>query len=650
MNPLSRAWPAVVAACLLGFAAGARAADEKPIDSKALDRYLYTSLRFVINHGVDLYNRPDDPRGAEKCYQHFRQSLEELVPVLSNHPDLQKAIKDGLDKAEKDPEWRVKMAARGMMPNPQAVPPGDVVRVKAFALRAVFNDVRSGLNPEPPKAAGLWDRLGGEKGVRKILDDFAELVGADPKVDITRGGKRKLDELTVADLKQKSLELISEKAGGPLKYTGRGLKPVHQGMGITDAEFDAAAADFKKALLKNQINPADADALMRIVEATRKDIVEGKGAGAPKGDGGTVKGRVTVGGKPLAKGKITLTGEGGKAISDAIEADGSYTLENVPPGTYKVTVTGAKEVPAAFGDPNTTPTTANVNKGMNLLDLDLPGGTKPEGKLEGRRPRVVPDTIAVPAGFKAGMELAAEGVQIYQAKGKAAGGFEWALKAPRADLSADGTKVGKHYGSPAGPVWEITPAGMTITGKVQEKADAPAGNIPWLLLEVQEVRVKEGILKKDQGGPLPIAYVQRLDTEGGAAPARAPETGGDTAEVSYKATYVFYAPDKKSEEKGAEDAGTVSGKVTYKGVPVPAGTIAFHPKEGKAISAKLSEDGSYSADMVPPGEYAVTVETDSVKPPAKFVKLPKKYAGPETSGLKYTVVKGKQAFDIALED
>jgi len=310
MNPLSRAWPAVVAACLLGFAAGARAADEKPIDSKALDRYLYTSLRFVINHGVDLYNRPDDPRGAEKCYQHFRQSLEELVPVLSNHPDLQKAIKDGLDKAEKDPEWRVKMAARGMMPNPQAVPPGDVVRVKAFALRAVFNDVRSGLNPEPPKAAGLWDRLGGEKGVRKILDDFAELVGADPKVDITRGGKRKLDELTVADLKQKSLELISEKAGGPLKYTGRGLKPVHQGMGITDAEFDAAAADFKKALLKNQINPADADALMRIVEATRKDIVEGKGAGAPKGDGGTVKGRVTVGGKPLAKGKITLTGEG----------------------------------------------------------------------------------------------------------------------------------------------------------------------------------------------------------------------------------------------------------------------------------------------------------------------------------------------------
>jgi hemoglobin len=523
MNPLLRARLALAAACLLGLAAAAPAADDKPTDSKALDLYLYNSLRFVINYGVDLYNAGQ----VRECYDHFRQSLQELEPVLAGHSDLQKLINDGLDRVEKDPDWRVKMAAKATMPNPQLAP---VDRQKAFALRAVFNEVRNGLNPNPagpkpePKVTGLWNRLGGEKGVAKVVDDFTALAATDPKVDFTRGGKYKLDDLAVAEFKKKMVQFISANTGGPLKYSGKSMKEVHKGMGITNAQFDAAAGDLAKALAKNGVKAADASALLGIVETTRKDIVEGDKAAPPAGEGGTVKGRVTVGGKLLAKGTITLTGTDGKAISDAIEADGSFTLERVPPGAYKVSFTDGKNVPAAYGDPKTSGITTNVTKGANQLDLDLPGGQKPGEKPEGRRPRKVPDNIA--------------------------------------------------------------------------------------------------------------------------APAKAPERAGDTVAVSYKATYVFYVPDQKSEEDGA---GTVSGKVTYKGKPLPAGTVAFHSKDGKAISTKLSEDGTYAAEKVPAGEYNLAVETDSAKGSPKYVAIPAKYADPKTSGLTYTVKKGKQQFDIALE-
>ncbi len=275
MHPLSLRGSAWVAACLLGFALAAAApaaGDKAPPDSKALDRYLYNSLRVVINYGVDQYNAGR----VQECYDHFRQSLQDLAPVLTDHPDLQKLVKESLDKVEKDPDWRVKMAARAAMPNPQDAP---ALRQKAFALRAVFNDIRAALNPapaaKPPSArtATLWDRLGGEKGVRKVVDDFAELVGADPKVDVSRGGKRKLDELTVADLKQKTVEFISANSGGPLKYTGRNLKDVHKGMAVTNEQFDAAVADFKKALVKNNVSPQDVDAVLRFLETTRKDVV-----------------------------------------------------------------------------------------------------------------------------------------------------------------------------------------------------------------------------------------------------------------------------------------------------------------------------------------------------------------------------------------
>ena len=108
MHSLNRWRSALAAACVLGLAMAAPAADDKAGDSKALDRYLYNSLRYVINYGVDLYNAGR----VEDCYAHFRQSLQDLEPVLTAHPDLQKTIKEGLDKVEKDPAWRAEMGER----------------------------------------------------------------------------------------------------------------------------------------------------------------------------------------------------------------------------------------------------------------------------------------------------------------------------------------------------------------------------------------------------------------------------------------------------------------------------------------------------------------------------------------------------------
>jgi hemoglobin len=341
----------------------------KPPDSKALDHYLYTSLRTIINHGVELYNAGR----VEECYDGFRQSLQDLDPVLSAHPDLQKTIKDALQKVENDPQWRVKMAAQATMPSPELAP---VSRQKAFALRAVFNDVRTALAPEgakkpAPSTTTLWDKLGGEKAVAKLVDDFTAAAASDPKVDFTRGGKYKLDDLAVADLKKKLVEFISSATGGPLKYTGKSMKEVHKGMGITNEEFDAIAADLKRALAKNGVKAADADALLTIVETTRKDIVEGKKKPEenPKpADTGTVQGKVTDNGKPLAKGTVTLVDKAGKKFTGAVAADGTYDVEKVPPGDYKVGIDGG---PAKFADPDKSGLTLTVTKGKQTHDIEL---------------------------------------------------------------------------------------------------------------------------------------------------------------------------------------------------------------------------------------------------------------------------------------
>jgi hemoglobin len=127
---------------------------------------------------------------------------------------------------------------------------------------------------EKKEEATLWQRLGGEPAVKKVVDDWFELTANDPKVDLARGGKFQPTPEQVDNLKKLLVAQISMASGGPLKYTGRSMKETHKGMEITAAEFDAAAANLKKVLEDHKVPAVEIQDLLKIVESTRKDIVE----------------------------------------------------------------------------------------------------------------------------------------------------------------------------------------------------------------------------------------------------------------------------------------------------------------------------------------------------------------------------------------
>ena len=69
-------------------------------------------------------------------------------------------------------------------------------------------------------------------------------------------------------------QFICHAAGGPQRYEGRDMKTLHKGMGITQAEFDAIAADLRASLDYYKIPRADRDELLKIVGGTARDIVK----------------------------------------------------------------------------------------------------------------------------------------------------------------------------------------------------------------------------------------------------------------------------------------------------------------------------------------------------------------------------------------
>jgi hypothetical protein len=88
------------------------------------------------------------------------------------------------------------------------------------------------------------------------------------------------------------------------------------------------------------------------------------------------------------------------------------------------------------------------------------------------------------------------------------------------------------------------------------------------------------------------------------------------------------------------ETGTLEGKVTLNGKPLAKGKVIFHPKEGNAITAELSDDGTYTAKDVPTGKLSVTIQGEGV---------PKVFTDSKTTPLQVEVKPGKATVDFELK-
>jgi hypothetical protein len=136
------------------------------------------------------------------------------------------------------------------------------------------------------------------------------------------------------------------------------------------------------------------------------------------------------------------------------------------------------------------------------------------------------ESLQVPVPNELVVHAFARGVQIYRWNGTT-----WTFVAPSASLFADAdghAAIGVHY---VGPTWESV-SGSKVVGTVRQRCTADPNAIPWLLLQTVSAD-GPGIFDR-------VAFIQRLNTAGGNAPAEAGSVTGEAASVPYTAEYFFY--------------------------------------------------------------------------------------------------------------
>ena len=116
----------------------------------------------------------------------------------------------------------------------------------------------------------LYDRLGGRHPIAVVVDDFVANVVADNRINARF---KALQPADVFRLKSNLSDQICEATGGSCSYIGKDMKTVHQGMKITDAEWNATVEALVKALDKNKVPDKEKSELLGLLGPMKKDIV-----------------------------------------------------------------------------------------------------------------------------------------------------------------------------------------------------------------------------------------------------------------------------------------------------------------------------------------------------------------------------------------
>lgn len=210
-----------------------------------LDRRIARSVYATILTGTSLWEEGN----YEGTFWLYYGTLVGVMPLLDHYPKLAAQVDDAVRRTAK-------------------MRPTDGAFVLREALDAIQKETSVALTPKE-----LWDRLGGEKGVRAVVKDFLANTARDKEINLTRG-TFKPEGKDLERLEQALVEAISEQTGGPLKSAaGMGLKDVLAGTKLTQVEYIGIGTNFRLALVKNRIPNAESKELIDVLSKLENQIV-----------------------------------------------------------------------------------------------------------------------------------------------------------------------------------------------------------------------------------------------------------------------------------------------------------------------------------------------------------------------------------------
>ncbi|HET6976455.1 MAG TPA: group 1 truncated hemoglobin [Pyrinomonadaceae bacterium] len=125
--------------------------------------------------------------------------------------------------------------------------------------------------PARAQEKSLYERVGGYNALAAVVDDFIGRLVSDKQFEKFFAG---FSVDSKKRIRQHILDQFCAATGGPCIYLGRDMKTTHGGLGMTEAEWDAAAKHLAASLDKFKVPEKEKGEVLAFVTTLKKDIVE----------------------------------------------------------------------------------------------------------------------------------------------------------------------------------------------------------------------------------------------------------------------------------------------------------------------------------------------------------------------------------------
>lgn len=136
---------------------------------------------------------------------------------------------------------------------------------------SITADAQNKMSSAPMTQESLYKRVGGYDALAAVVDEFIGRLATDKKFERFFAG---FSTDSKKKLRQHILDQFCVATGGPCVYMGREMKITHAGLGITEADWDAAAKHLAGSIDKFKVPEKEKGELLAFVTSLKKDIVE----------------------------------------------------------------------------------------------------------------------------------------------------------------------------------------------------------------------------------------------------------------------------------------------------------------------------------------------------------------------------------------
>ncbi len=144
-----------------------------------------------------------------------------------------------------------------------------------FTLGFVFALSGTALSQSGPaqEEKSLYERLGGLQGISLVVSDFVDDFIQDPVIMSNPRVKERKTLDTAPYVKYQVTTMVCQATGGPCQYTGLDMKAAHDGLRVSEREWDRMVEIFAATLQRHNVPERETQELFGLIAPTKDDIV-----------------------------------------------------------------------------------------------------------------------------------------------------------------------------------------------------------------------------------------------------------------------------------------------------------------------------------------------------------------------------------------